>query len=155
MSQLSKWPKSLAGRYRSVADITTELLIRLIDCLLYCRNADQRGWLLSAFYWGYTVGQIPSVMLVKYMPAKNLFVLSIAMASLFTLLLPWASEQSFHLGLLARALTGMAESAAFPSAFYLYKSWVPYSEKTIMITVVMAGIYMVRVALCNRPPFLI
>ena len=80
------------------------------------------------------------------MSAKDLFVTSIIIASIFTILLPVAVEYSYSWGLVIRTLTGLAESAAFPAAFQLYKNWVPASEKTIMITCVMAGIYMVRTA---------
>lgn len=115
--------------------------------LLTHRSEDQRGYLLSSFYWGYAVGQIPSVLLTNYIPAKNIFALSIVLASLITILLPWAAEHSFGLCLAGRTLTGLAESAAFPAAFHMYKSWVPSSERTIMITTVMAGIYMVRISI--------
>lgn len=89
-------------------------------------------------------------MLTRYMQAKDLFVASIILASIFTILLPVAVEYSYSWALVIRTLTGLAESAAFPAAFQLYKHWVPSSEKTIMITCVMAGIYMVRL-LVDRP----
>ena len=106
--------------------------------------------MLSSFYWGYSLGQIPAVLLTKYIPARHLFAISILMASLFTILMPIAVQQSYYWGLLVRAATGIAESAAFPCVFQLYNYWVPNSEKTIMITLVMSGVYLVSTKIVSH-----
>ena len=111
------------------------------------RSEDQKSYLLSSFYWGYAAGQLPAIALTKWLPSKNVFAFSIILASIFTILLPAFAAHSYVWCLTLRCLTGLAESAAFPAAFCLYNSWVPSSERTVMITVVMAGLYMVPNAL--------
>mmetsp|Transcript_4847 Transcript_4847/g.7378 ORF Transcript_4847/g.7378 Transcript_4847/m.7378 type:complete len:554 (-) Transcript_4847:25-1686(-) len=103
---------------------------------------DQHGVMLSAFYWGYAVGQLPSAFIVQQCGAKPIFAWSILLASILTIILPVASEWSFSAGLIVRAFTGLAESAAFPATFHMYPSWVPEAEQTSMITCVMSGLYL-------------
>lgn len=103
---------------------------------------DQRGLMLSAFYWGYAAGQLPSALLVQITGAKYLFAASIFFAAFLTILLPIAAEFSFGAALFLRAITGLAESAAFPATFYMYPKWVPAEEQTSMITMVMSGLYL-------------
>lgn len=107
------------------------------------RSEGQREYVLSSFYWGYAFGQLPSILLSRHVSAKYLFGFSIALASICTLAIPVAAGSSLQLCLLLRAMAGLAESAAFPAAFHLYKSWITSSEKTIMIATVMSGMYMV------------
>ena len=73
--------------------------------------------------------------------AKWLFGLSILLPALLSLIFPAAIKYSYGLGLFVRALIGLAASAAFPSCYYFYKSWIPKSEKTAMISTIMAGLY--------------
>ena len=66
----------------------------------------QKGFILSAFYWGYALGQIPSSRLVQIYGAKWIFGLSILIPSILTLLVPIACRDSFGLALFIRAIIG-------------------------------------------------
>ncbi len=101
----------------------------------------EKGLVLSAFYWGYALGQIPSSRLAHVMGAKFLFGLSVLIPSIITLLVPVACRTSFPLALFTRAILGLFESACFPCVFHFYVKWIPNSEKTLLITLINSGIY--------------
>lgn len=101
----------------------------------------QKGLVLSSFYWGYALGQIPSSKFAQFYGAKRLFGFSILIPSLLTLLVPMACRYSFTLALCIRALIGLTESAAFPACYHFFPNWIPNSQKTVMISVFMSGIY--------------
>lgn len=107
-------------------------------------DSSYKGLIFSSFYVGYAIGQIPSAFMTHWYGAKYLFGLSILLASFFTLLFPFVIKQSFFLGWMWRALTGLAASATFPSCYYFYKSWIPVSEKTVMVSTILSGVYLVR-----------
>eukprot|EP01041_Mallomonas_annulata_P012105 gene12105-25395_t len=102
----------------------------------------EKGLVLSSFYWGYAIGQIPASQFAQYYGAKWLFGASVLIPSLLTLLVPAACRHSFKLALVIRALIGFAESASFPACYYFFPRWIPNNEKTIMIATFMSGIYL-------------
>lgn len=99
----------------------------------------EKGLMLSAFYWGYAIGQIPSSRLVQLYGAKTIFGLSILLPSLLTLLMPAACKASFGLALFIRALIGLCESASFPAVFHFFPLWIPLAEKTFLIPTILSG----------------
>lgn len=96
----------------------------------------------SAFYWGYTIGQIPASRFAQTYGAKWLFALSVAIPSALTLLVPVACRSSYGMALFIRMLIGLTESATFPAVFHFFPIWVPLSEKTFMIPFIVSGMYM-------------
>lgn len=105
-----------------------------------------KGLVFSSFYVGYAMGQIPSAFMTHWYGAKYLFGYSILLGSFFTLLFPVIIKYSFVAGLFWRVLTGLAASATFPSLYYFYKSWIPLQEKTVMVSAIMSGVYLVSAA---------
>lgn len=115
----------------------------------------------SAFYWGYSVGQIPASYVIQRVGAKWIFglryvpfarcaavalshvaVCSVAIPSFLTMLVPVASRHSFGLALFIRCIIGFFESATFPAVFHFFPVWVPQQEKTFMIPAIVSGMYM-------------
>jgi MFS family permease len=83
----------------------------------------------SAFYWGYSLGQIPASRLIHKYGGKWIFGLSVLIPSLLTLLVPEACKHSLAMALFVRAILGFFESATFPAIFYYFPIWVPLEEK--------------------------
>lgn len=102
----------------------------------------QKGFLLSSFFWGYSVGQIPCTLIAQKYGHKYTFGLAVLLSSLITLLLPAACTISFGYALTVRALTGLMSSALFPSSYHFFPRWIPLNEKTIMISIFGSGMYM-------------
>lgn len=101
----------------------------------------QKGLVLSAFYWGYAIGQLPASRLGQYYGAKWLFGLSVLIPSILSLLVPVASRSSFGMALFIRVLIGFFESAGFPSAFHFFPTWLPLAEKTFLIPFIVSGTF--------------
>ena len=96
-------------------------------------NAVEMGFILSAFAWSYTIGQIPGGALLDKFGTRVIYAAAIATWSLFTLL------QGF-VGLIAglpvvaslfamRFLVGVAEAPSFPGNARIVASWFPGSER--------------------------
>jgi len=97
-----------------------------------------RGVLLSAFYWGYILTQVPGGWLAKKYGAKIIFGWGIASASLLTVIWP-LTLFNFELSVIVRVLTGIGEGVTFPAAYHLIALWYPKTEKsTISASVTIA-----------------
>jgi MFS family permease len=101
-----------------------------------------KGYMLSSFFWGYTIGQLPSALLAAIVGCKTTFSGSILLSSGLSLLFPESCKISFELGLFIRALIGLSSSALFPSIYTFFAAWVPSKEKTLMLSTSYAGILM-------------
>ena len=102
----------------------------------------QEGALLSSFYWGYCVGQIPGARLANRYGGKLIFGLSICLPSILSIFLPIACRTNFTIALLLRALIGLAQAPCFPTLFQFFSKWVAPRERTIMVTSAISGMYM-------------
>jgi len=78
-------------------------------------SESQENLVLSSFYWGYALGQIPSTKLANRYGFKLFFGLSILLPSLLTLLVPLACATNFTLLLLLRAAIGLCEVCVYLS----------------------------------------
>jgi MFS family permease len=103
----------------------------------------QRGLVLSSFFWGYTLGQIPFILLAEKFGGKLTIGIAVIIPSILTLFQPTASKRSLGYAILLRALTGFFQAATFPSCFYFFPRWIPISERITMVAFVMSGIYVV------------
>ena len=101
----------------------------------------EKGFVLSAFFWGYSFGQIPASLIAEKLGSKTTFGFAIFAPSVLTLLVPVAAKTSFSCILAIRALIGLAAAATFPSIYHFYPRWVPAAEKTKMITYSHSGMY--------------
>jgi MFS transporter, ACS family, solute carrier family 17 (sodium-dependent inorganic phosphate cotransporter), other len=111
-------------------------------------SENQKGLVLSAFYWGYALGQIPASRFTAMYGGKVLFGLSVLVPSLITLLVPAACRTSFGWALFSRAILGLFESASFPCLFHFFPVWIPVNEKPLLISVIMSGMYIVSFSSC-------
>ena len=97
-------------------------------------SESQKGLVLSAFFWGYSFGQIPASLLAEKLGSKTTFGFAILVPCVLTLLVPLAAKTSFSSILAIRALIGLSQAATFPSIYHFYPRWVPKAEKTKMIS---------------------
>ncbi len=103
----------------------------------------EKGLVLSAFYWGYMAGQIPTSIILQmgWMKGIHVFGISVFVPSLLTLLVPIASRYSYITALLTRAVIGFIESASFPTAYHFFRKWYPENERVVMISTFMSASY--------------
>jgi sugar phosphate permease len=103
----------------------------------------EKGYVLSSFFWGYAISQIPATIIAERIGPKIVFGFAVFASSFFTILMPTASKYSLALALLCRASVGFASGALFPSLYHFFKYWIPVHEKTIMVTSVTSACYVV------------
>lgn len=113
---------------------------KMVDDLNWSEG--QKGFVLSSFYIGYALGQMPSNRFVMAYGGKLIFGLSVLVPSILTFFVPFAARTSYEWAIVIRILIGLTESASFPAIFQFFQNWVPLEEKTLLIPSTYSGIYM-------------
>ncbi|MBM7608449.1 ACS family glucarate transporter-like MFS transporter [Lysinibacillus composti] len=98
----------------------------------------QFGLLGSAFFWTYTLMQIPVGPIVDKFGAKVTYAIAIVWWSLCTI--ATAGGRSLGLLLGIRAMMGIGESPAFPTNTRVIKDWLPSKERGIANGIFTMGI---------------
>jgi len=88
-----------------------------------------QGIVLSAFYWGYIVTQIPGGWLAVRYGGKLVFGWGLVWASLVTIIWPFTTD-NFALTVFIRVVTGLGEGVTYPAVFQLLAVWYPKTEKS-------------------------
>ena len=99
-----------------------------------------KGYVLSSFFIGYMLFQIPSGWLANRWGGRIVLGAAVAWWSLLTILTPPAAFLSFTVLILARIAMGLGEAAMFPSAYNLYGRWVPVEERSRSVALLIGGI---------------
>ena len=103
-------------------------------------NATQ-GIVLSSFFWGYILFQIPGALLSAKYGGKQVFGLGVFGTAVLTLLLPVCADRLWLL-LVLRALMGFCESVTYPAMNALFIQWVPSTERSLHVALGNAGAYL-------------
>lgn len=95
---------------------------------------------LSSFFWGYVVTQIPAGQLAKLFGPKLLLLLSIGTCSVLAVFTPIVASIAGWQGLAAlRVIQGLSQGFIFPSTHTLLSRWAPVSERGRIGTYCYAG----------------
>ncbi len=100
-------------------------------------SATESGLILGAFFWTYSIFQIPAGVLVDKLGAKVMFTGAVIWWSLFTMVTGLARGGASLLGL--RLLLGVGEAAAFPAAAKFVERWFPPTERGMATGVYSSG----------------
>ncbi|XP_067010450.1 putative inorganic phosphate cotransporter [Anabrus simplex] len=96
--------------------------------------------ILSSFFWGYVVTQVPGGELAQRFGPKYLMFGSLIVGSLFAILTPLAaSVGGWGLVCASRVVQGLSQGVLFPSIHTLLAKWAPIEERGRMATYVYAG----------------
>ncbi|CAH2096653.1 unnamed protein product [Euphydryas editha] len=96
--------------------------------------------ILSSFFWGYVILQIPGGELVKRLGGKILITISISVNALLSLLMPIGAKYGGYQFVLAcRVLQGLTQAFVYPSMHHLISQWIPLEEKGTLSTIIYAG----------------
>ncbi len=97
----------------------------------------QVGWMLSAFFWTYALGQVPSGWLTDRFGGRMMLTIYILLWSLFTGLTGAASV--FSALLFLRLGFGIGQAGAYPTSANLVSKWVPFSGRGSASSVIAFG----------------
>ncbi|XP_035905632.1 putative inorganic phosphate cotransporter isoform X3 [Anopheles stephensi] len=96
--------------------------------------------ILSSFFWGYVVTQIPAGQLAQRCGPKILLLLSIGICSMLAVLTPFCAhvgDAKAVVGL--RIVQGLSQGFIFPSTHTMLSRWAPASERGRLGTLSYAG----------------
>ena len=99
-----------------------------------------QGVVLSSFYYGYLVTQVPGGALAERYGGKRIFLASVFFSSLFTCLGPVAARVSPILLCVVRAAQGLAEGPVFPTMYAMGAKWLPKQEKSFLMACLVTGL---------------
>ncbi|XP_022227411.2 sialin [Drosophila obscura] len=98
-----------------------------------------QGTLLSCYFWGYLVSQIPLAHVAENFSAKWVMLFSVAINVVCTLLTPVFTNLHYGGLILMRVLEGIGGGASFPAMHVMIASWAPPSERMVMSTIIYVG----------------
>lgn len=98
-----------------------------------------RGILLSSFFWGYIISQVPGSQLAQIYGAKILLTVSLAVCTVLTLLTPFAANLGWQYLCVARVGQGLSQGFIFPGVHTLLARWVHPSERGFLSTFTYSG----------------
>jgi len=99
-----------------------------------------KGLVLSSFFLGYLIFQIPSGYLANRFGGRRVLGSAVWWWSLCTVLTPAAALWSLPALIAIRIAMGLGEAAMFPSAYSLFSRAVPQAERTRSVSLLMSGI---------------
>ena len=95
------------------------------------------GVLMSSFFFGYALMQIPAGMLADRFGVRKVITVGLIWWSAFTALTAWAG--TYAVMLLVRVLFGLGEACLPPSYFKSIAIWTPLKERATMNSIVMSS----------------
>ncbi|XP_030386614.1 putative inorganic phosphate cotransporter [Scaptodrosophila lebanonensis] len=103
-------------------------------------NSKLQGFILSSFFYGYVITQIPFGILANKYGALRFLGWGMLINSVFAFLVPVAARKGGVWGLcIVRFIQGLGEGPIVPCTHALLAKWIPPNERSRMGTVVYAG----------------
>lgn len=99
-----------------------------------------KGLILSSFFIGYMVFQIPGGWLSNRIGGRCVLGAAVLWWSLFTMLTPVAAFSSLPFLIATRILMGLGEGVMFPGAYGLFRQWVPIFEHSRAVALLLSGV---------------
>ena len=98
---------------------------------------NQIGWSLSAFFWSYALGQVPSGWVSDRFGARLMLTIYVISWSLFTALTGWAT--GFVMLFVLRLSVGIAQAGAYPTSGAIISRWIPLLQRGMASSIVAFG----------------
>ena len=87
-------------------------------------DSDVQSQVLSSFFYGYILTQIPAGILATKYGGKWIYGTSLFIAAIFSILGPIAAKVDYRLFMVTRIIQGLAEGVVFPCMNTLIAQWV-------------------------------
>uniref|UniRef100_A0ABK8FQZ9 Major facilitator superfamily (MFS) profile domain-containing protein n=1 Tax=Anopheles gambiae TaxID=7165 RepID=A0ABK8FQZ9_ANOGA len=103
-------------------------------------DEETKSVILSSFFWGYVVTQIPAGQLAQRYGPKILLLFSIGVCSLLAVLTPFCAHAGGAKAVIGlRIVQGLSQGFIFPSTHTMLSRWAPASERGRLGTLSYAG----------------
>ncbi|KAL4708188.1 hypothetical protein ACJJTC_005330 [Scirpophaga incertulas] len=99
--------------------------------------------ILSSFFWGYVVLQVPGGQLANRVGGKMLLAAALGVNSLVVLIIPVCAQYGgWKLLCVCRAVQGLTQGLVFPSVHEILSKWVPVEEQSRLGPFTYAGTHL-------------
>ncbi|XP_050084225.1 sialin isoform X1 [Anopheles aquasalis] len=98
-----------------------------------------QGMILSCYFWGYLVSQIPGARVAESFSARWVMFFSVLINVVCTLLTPVAAKMHYIAMIVMRIGEGIGGGVTFPAMHVMLASWAPPNERSVMSAIVYAG----------------
>ncbi|XP_051157227.1 putative inorganic phosphate cotransporter isoform X3 [Leptopilina boulardi] len=105
----------------------------------YIWDTKMQGYLLSSFFYGYVITQIPFGILAKRYGSKYFLGIGMLINSVFGLLVPTSANWGFYWLMIVRFIQGLGEGPIVPCTHAMLAKWIPPNERSRMGAFVYAG----------------
>jgi len=96
----------------------------------YNWNEHIKSILLSSFFWGYVLTQVPSGKLAQIFGGKVMLLWGVTVCSVLAILTPWFADiGDWPLVCALRVAQGLCQGVVFPSAHTILSKWAPVEER--------------------------
>lgn len=103
--------------------------------------------MLSSFFWGYIISQVPAGILAEKYGAKILLLISLSVCAVLTIITPIAAGWGWEYLCAARIIQGLAQGLIYPSVHTMLARWVHPSERGFLSTFTYSGTQLGTVAM--------
>lgn len=100
-----------------------------------------KGLILSTFFYGYAVSQVPGGMAAQKIGGRRVLLLSFLIWSVTCALMPLDAKRVSIL-VVSRLLVGVAQGFIFPSIHTVLAQWVPPHERSRSVSLTTSGMYL-------------
>ena len=98
-----------------------------------------QSFVLSSFFYGYILPQIPSGVFAQKYGGKWIFGLGILLTSISTVLAPLAAKINYSLFVASRIVAGLGEGVTFPVMAVMVSEWTPPTERSRTFAIISSG----------------
>lgn len=98
-----------------------------------------QGFILSSYFWGYTVSMLPGGRLAELWSAKWVMNGSVLLNLIASILTPIAARIHYSLFITMRFLQGIGGGVSFPAMHVMIAKWAPPNERSVIASIVYAG----------------
>lgn len=100
-----------------------------------------KGTVLSAFYWGYALSQIPGGWAAQRYGGRVMLILCFASWSAVSILTPTNAKNSMTI-IIARVCIGVAQGFLIPAVHTVLSQWIPPHERARAVSLTTSGMYL-------------
>lgn len=106
-----------------------------------------KGTVLSSFYWGYAVSQVPGGWAAQRYGGDLMLTLSFLLWSTASILTPFTlsgggGDSTNHMVLIARVCIGVAQGFLIPAVHTVLSTWIPPMERARAVSLTTSGMYL-------------
>ncbi|PSN46832.1 Sialin [Blattella germanica] len=98
-----------------------------------------KGLILSSYFFGYLVSQIPGGRLAEIFSAKWILFASVALNAIPTILTPPAASLHWSALVVLRIIEGVGGGFSFPALHVMISKWSPIEERSFISSIIYAG----------------